>query len=69
VVHQTTDDNGNTVFTVKVETPAFSTEDVNREAARGVLKQTLGSDFTVSKMQPLYDTTGALTAYAIWIER
>jgi len=69
VVHQTTDDNGNTVFTVKVQTPAFSTEEVNREAAEGVLKGYLGADFKVSKMQPLYDTTGALIAYSIWIER
>ena len=37
-VHQTTDDNGNTVFTVKVETPAFSAEEVNRKAAEGVLR-------------------------------
>ena len=61
--------NGKTVFTVKVSTPVFSTDEVNREAALGVLRGSLGSDFTVSKMQPLYDTTGALVAYSIWIER
>jgi len=68
-VHRTVDDNGKTVFTVKVETPAFSTEEVNREAALGLLKGSLGPDFTVSKMQPLYDTRGALIAYSIWVER
>ena len=69
VVHQTTDSNGNTVFTVKVETPVFSAEEVNRKAAEGVLRGYLGSEFKVSKVQPLYDTTGALIAYSIWIER
>ena len=69
VVHETIDDSGNAVFTVKIETPVFSSEAVNREAALGSLKKALGIDFTVSKMQPLYDTTGTLIAYSIWIER
>jgi hypothetical protein len=68
-VHQSVDGSGNTVFTVKVETPAFSGDQVNREAALNALRGSLGNDFTVSKMQPLYDTTGALIAYSIWIER
>ena len=68
-VHQTIDDNGKTVFTVKVETPVFSAEEVSREAALSLLRGSLGPDFTVSKMQPLYDTTGALVAYSIWVER
>ena len=68
-VRQTIDDSGNTVFTVKVETPAFSPDEVSREAAVGLLRGSLGADFKISKMQPLYDTTGALVAYSIWIER
>ena len=67
-VHQTLDDNGKTVFTVKVRTPAFSAEAVSREAALNLLRNSLGSHFTVSKMQPLYDTTGVLIAYSIWVE-
>ena len=67
-VHQSVDDNGNTVFTVKIETPAFSPQEVTQKAAVDRLKGSLGTEFTVSKMQPLYDTTGALVAYSIWIE-
>ncbi len=68
-IHETTDDSGNTVFTVKVETPAFSTEQVNRAAALDALRASVGTQFTVSRMEPLYDTRGALIAYSIWIER
>jgi hypothetical protein len=68
-VHQTRDDNGNTVYTVKVETPVFSAANVTEQAAVERLKQSLGAPFTISSMQPVYDSKGALVSYAIWIER
>lgn len=68
-VRQTSDDNGNLVFTVKVETPAFSAENVTQAAAVDKLKQSLGIPFTISRMEPVYDTMGGLVAYSIWIER
>ena len=68
-VRQTVDDNGNTVFTVKIETPAFSAESVTQAAAVARLKESIKEPFTVSRMIPVYDTMGALAAYSIWIER
>lgn len=68
-VRETTDKSGNTVFTIKVNTPAFSSEDVHQQAARDSLKAELGEDVAISKMEPVYSTTGALLAYSIWIER
>ena len=59
-VHETTDSNGNTVFTVKLKTA---------EAAEALLRNKLGEDFRVTKVQGIYDTTGAIEAYSIWIER
>lgn len=60
---QSADDNGDTVFTVKIETAK------SEQAAVERLKAMLGKPFTVSRTVPVYDTTGALVAYSIWIER
>ncbi len=68
-VHETSDDDGHRVFTVKVESLGFSPEQGAQQAAVDRLKATLGSAFTVSRMEPVYDTTGMLAAYSIWIER
>jgi hypothetical protein len=68
-VRQSSDDNGNLVFTVQIETPAFSGEDVNQAAAVNRLKKFLGIPFKISRMVPVYDTMGGLIAYSIWIER
>jgi hypothetical protein len=68
-VRQATDDNGNTVFTVQIETPAFSAQNVTESAAVERLTKSLGSAVKVSKMVPVYDTLGSLIAYSIWVER
>ena len=68
-VRRTLDDTGNTVYTVKLETVAFSSNTANRQAAVGALEKELGMHVQVSRMQPVYDTIGTLVAYAIWIER
>ena len=60
VIRQTSDDDGHTVFTVKVNT---------EQAAVDRLKASLGESLTVSRAEPVYDATGALVAYSIWIER
>jgi len=59
-IRQTSDDGGHTVFTVKVNT---------EQAAVDRLKAMLGGAVTISRTEPVYDTTGALVAYSIWIER
>lgn len=59
VVRETTGDNGHRVFRV---------QETTEQAAVSRLKKTLGS-VTVSKAEPVYDPSGALVAYSIWIER
>jgi hypothetical protein len=69
VVRKSVDDNGSPVYTVKVWTPVFSANDVNEQAAMKALEVALGMPVQPSKMQPVYGPTGALIAYAVWIER
>jgi hypothetical protein len=59
-VRQTRDDDGHTVYTVKVNT---------EQAAVDRLKALLGKPVTISRSEPVYDTMGALVAYSVWIER
>jgi hypothetical protein len=59
-VRQTSDDDGHTVYTVKVNT---------EQAAIDRLQTLLAKPVTVSRSEPVYDTTGVLVAYSIWIER
>ena len=68
-VRQTVDDNGNTVFTVQLETPAFSGQNVTQSAAVDRLTKSLGAPVKVARMVPIYNTLGGLIAYSIWIER
>ena len=59
-IRQTSDDDGQTVFTVKAKT---------KQDAIDRLKAVLGEAVTVSRAEPVYDTTGSLVAYSIWVER
>ena len=61
VIRTTRDDNGHTVFTVKGEK--------GRQQAIDRLKGMLEGPFTVSRAEPVYDTTGMIVAYSIWVER
>src|SRR5688572_16338462 len=49
-VRQTVDDNGNTVFTVQIEMPAFSAPEVTESAAVERLTKSLGMPVKVSKI-------------------
>ena len=60
VIRQTSDDEGHTIYTVKVNT---------EQAAIDHLQSLLGKPVTVARSEPVYDTTGSLVAYAIWIAR
>ena len=59
-IRQTSDDDGRTVYTVKVNT---------EQAAIDRLQALLGKPVTVARTEPVYDTTGSLVAYSIWIAR
>ena len=65
------DDEGNSVFTVKLRTgELFSTDEPsNRRAAIKALADKLKIPVEPSKMEPVYDTMGTLVAYAVWVER
>ena len=60
VIRQTYDVDGHPVFRVEVKT---------EQDAVGRLKASLGEAVTISRTEPVYDTTGALVAYSIWVVR
>ncbi len=68
-VRESVDDNGKPVFTVQIETPPFSAENVTKAAALDRLQHSVNGSFKVARMIPIYNTVGALIAYSIWIER
>jgi hypothetical protein len=68
-VHKTVDNNGNPVFTVKLDTPHFLDTVEVREATREMLEQSLAKPVNVSRWQPIRDWTGRVIAYAIWKEK
>jgi hypothetical protein len=59
-IRQSSDDDGHTVFTVKVKT---------EQAAVDRLRAELNGPLTISRTAPVYDAGGALVAYSIWVER
>ena len=60
IIRQTRDDDGRTVYTVKVNT---------EQAAIDHLQTMLGKPVAISRSEPVYDTTGVLVAYSIWIAK
>ena len=56
----TSDADGHTVVIVKMDT---------EQAAVDRLKASLGAPVMISRTEPVYDTTGAIVAYSIWVER
>lgn len=60
IIRQTRDDDGRTVYTVKVNT---------EQEAIDHLQTMLGQPVTISRSEPVYDTTGVLVAYSIWIAK
>ncbi len=59
-IRQARDDDGQPVWIVKVKT---------EQAAVDRLEASLGQTVTVSHAEPVYDATGTLVAYSIWIQR
>ena len=68
-IRSTSDNNGNTVFTVKVRASPLSEKQELEQVAVDRLKEFVDSPFIVSRMEPVYDTTGLLVAYSIWVVR
>src|SRR5437870_10275323 len=60
VIRQTNDDDGHPVFLVEVKT---------EQDAVDRLKASLGDAVTISRTKPVYDSTGALVAYSVWVVR
>jgi len=46
----------------------YFVEEITEQAAVNRLKSSRGNAITISKAEPVYDTTGALVAYSIWID-
>ncbi len=67
-VRKTSDGNGNTVFTVKVDTTEFSATEITEKVAVDRLNKTLNEPIKVSRTLPIYDTMGLLVAYSLWVE-
>ena len=64
------DDDGSPVYTVKLQTGVFSREEANKDDAKATLSKELNMPLPIDpRMEPVYDFTGALKAYAIWAER
>ena len=57
-IRLTRDDDGHPVWIVKLKT---------EQAAVDTLKASLGEAVTISRTEPVYDATGALVAYSIWV--
>src|SRR5438105_4551768 len=59
-IRRTNDDDGHPVWVVKVKT---------EQDAVDRLKAVLGEAVTISRTEPVYDATGQLVAYSIWVQR
>jgi hypothetical protein len=67
-VYRSVDESGNGFFTVKVDSPGFTPLDIVEKQAVGRLKDTLHAQFSVKYAEPVYDISGGLVAYSIWID-
>jgi len=67
-VRRTKDNNGNTVYTVQVNTPVFTPAKAVEKAAIDRLHEVVHEKFEISRTVPVYNTRGALGAYSIWID-
>ena len=66
---RTTNKDGNTIFTVKLDAPRFLDTDETRKTAEGMLQSLLGEPVHRTKIQPIRDWAGRLIGYAIWKEK
>ena len=66
---RTTNKDGNTIFTVKLDAPRFLDSNETRKTAEKMLEHSLGIPVNRTKIQPIRDWTGRLIGYAIWKEK
>jgi len=67
-VRRTHDDTGNVVYNVQIDTPAFTPASAAEKAAIDRLRAAVHDKFEISRALPVYDSTGVVIAYAIWID-
>jgi len=67
-VRKSQDINGNIVYTVQVSTPAFTPAETVEKAAEDRLREVIHEKFEITRAIPVYDTTGIVVAYSIWID-
>jgi hypothetical protein len=60
---------GNTIYTSKLETPAFFDTTETRKLAAEMLERSLGVPVKNPEWQPIRDWTGRVVGYAIWKEK
>jgi hypothetical protein len=65
---RTTQKDGNTIVTSKLDTPRFLDTDSTRNATVGRLEHSLGVSLDQESMQPIRDWTGRVIGYAIWMK-
>jgi hypothetical protein len=73
IVRNSHDDKGNPVYTVRLQS-WFGNDEAHRAEAIRILSDTLKAPVEQiqqkqTHMEPVYDYTGALKAYAIWMQR
>jgi hypothetical protein len=68
-VHRTVDNSGNTIYTIKLDSPRFFDTDAVRDGAVDMLQHALGAPVRRLRVQPLRDWSGRVVAYAIWKEK
>jgi hypothetical protein len=61
--------NGNTIYTVRLETPVFVDSDETRNMAKGMLQTYLKSPIEPPRTQPIRNWTGRVIGYALWQEK
>ena len=67
-VRRSKDNNGRTVYTVQINTPAFTPASAAEKAAIDRLREVVHEKFEISRTLPVYDTKGELIAFSIWID-
>ena len=67
-VRRTKDNNGNIVYTVQVNSSAFTPASMAEKAAIDLLHEVVRENFAIAKTEPVYDSMGALIAFSIWID-
>ena len=70
-ISRTRDDDGDVVYTVKINAGFGADKGEMERAARGRLRTFLeaGDVFKVDRVEPVYNIRGGLAAYSFWVEQ